>query len=218
MVILVINCGSTTLKHRLFRVDGAELSAVASGAAEIRGGYREAVARTLQSLPEVPEAIAHRVVHGGNRLTGLVQVDVGVLNQLRELDSLAPLHNRPALEGIEATLALGVPLLAAFDTAFHRTLPARAWRYAIPAADQIRRYGFHGWSHQSVMEQYAQLSGNPHPTMISLHLGSGCSATAIERGKSVDTSMGFTPLEGLVMGTRPGDLDPGVLTYLMARG
>ncbi len=101
------------------------------------------------------------MVHGGARLTGVVQVDAEVLNQLRELDSLAPLHNRPALEGIEATLALGVPLLAAFDTAFHRTLPARAWRYAIPAPEQVRRYGFHGWSHQSVMEQYARTLRQP---------------------------------------------------------
>src|SRR5215203_5894312 len=97
MVILVINCGSTTLKSRLFQVNGADLTAVASGAVEIRVGYREAVARTLQSSREVPDAIAHRVVHGENRLTGVVQVDVAVLNQLRELDSLAPLHNRPAL-------------------------------------------------------------------------------------------------------------------------
>jgi len=218
MVILVINCGSTTVKYRLFRTHGPELSDLAAGVIKVSAGYRRAVNEVLQTLGPAPEAIAHRVVHGGSRLTGVMPVDVGVLNRLRELSALAPLHNGPALEGIEATMGLGVPLLAAFDTAFHCTLPAKAWRYAVPVPDEVRRYGFHGWSHQSVLEQYAELSGNPRPTLVSLHLGSGCSATAIEEGRSVDTSMGFTPLEGLVMGTRPGDLDPGVLTYLMSQG
>ena len=122
------------------------------------------------------------------------------------------------MEGIEATLGLGVPLVAAFDTAFHRTLPQRAWRYALPELPGVRRYGFHGWSHRSVTERYAALSGNPLPTIVTLHLGSGCSATAIQRGQSIDTSMGYTPLEGLVMGTRPGDLDPGILTHLLQQG
>jgi acetate kinase len=137
---------------------------------------------------------------------------------LRELGPLAPLHNGPALEGIQATLGLGVPLVAAFDTAFHRTLPQRAWRYALPELPGVRRYGFHGWSHRSVTERYAELSGNPLPTIVTLHLGSGCSAAAIQRGQSIDTSMGYTPLEGLVMGTRPGDLDPGILTHLLQQG
>jgi acetate kinase len=131
---------------------------------------------------------------------------------------MAPLHNGPALEGIEATLGLGVPLIAAFDTAFHRTLPERAWRYAVPLPAGVRRYGFHGWSHRSVMERYAELTGNAQPTIITLHLGSGCSAAAIQRGISIDTSMGYTPLEGLVMGTRPGDLDPGIVIHLLQQG
>jgi acetate kinase len=169
-------------------------------------------------LPQLPDAIAHRFVHGGDRFNDIVQINVAVLNQLRALRPLAPLHNGPALEGIEATLGLGVPLLAAFDTAFHRTLPERAWRYALPESANVRRFGFHGWSHRSVMERYAEITNHPQPTIITLHLGSGCSATAIHRGRSIDTSMGFTPLEGLVMGTRAGDLDPGILTHLMEEG
>jgi acetate kinase len=216
--ILVVNCGSTTLKYKLFAVEASGMRSLESRVVEISGGYRAAVAKALETLPQAPEAIAHRVVHGGDRLADVVQVDIPVLNQLRELGPLAPLHNGPALEGIEATLGLGVPLVAAFDTAFHRTLPERAWRYALPELPGIRRYGFHGWSHRSVTERYAELSGNPLPTIVTLHLGSGCSATAIQQGQSVDTSMGYTPLEGLVMGTRAGDLDPGILTHLLQQG
>ena len=218
MRILVINCGSSTLKYKHYAVDGSEMQLLAGGVVEISHGYRASVAKILETLPERPEGIAHRVVHGGDRLSDVVRVDIPVLNQLRELGSLAPLHNGPALEGIEATLGLGIPLVAAFDTAFHRTLPTRAWRYPLPELPGVRRYGFHGWSHRSVMEQYAELSGNPRPTIITLHLGSGCSATAIQGGQSIDTSMGLTPLEGLVMGSRPGDLDPGILIHLMQRG
>jgi acetate kinase len=218
MRILVINCGSTTLKYKLLEVGRTGLVSLTEHALEIRGGYRDAVAAALNNLPQSPDVIAHRVVHGGDRFSDVVRVDVGVLNHLREVSPLAPLHNGPALEGIEATWGQGIPLVAAFDTAFHRTLPERAWRYALPDSAHVRRYGFHGWSHRSAMERYRELSGNPHPTIITLHLGSGCSAAAIHRGKSVDTSMGFTPLEGLVMGTRPGDLDPGILTHLMHQG
>jgi acetate kinase len=218
MRILVINCGSTTLKYQLFQGDGAGLVSLAASVMEIRAGYRNAVGEVLRVLPQPPDVIAHRVVHGGDRLTDIVRIDTGVLSQLRELGSLAPLHNGPALEGIEATLGLGMPLLAAFDTSFHQTLPERAWRYALPALGNVRRYGFHGWSHRSVVERYAELSGNSQPTIVTLHLGSGCSAAAIQRGQSIDTSMGFTPLEGLVMGTRPGDLDPGILTQLLEQG
>jgi acetate kinase len=218
MRILVINCGSTSLKYQLLETDRSGTITLEANQIEVRAGYRDAVAKALGTLSQAPEAIAHRVVHGGERLTDVVRVDIPVLNQLREMGELAPLHNGAALEAIEATLDLGVPLVAAFDSAFHRTLPERAWRYALPAACRVRRYGFHGWSHRSVMERYAQLSGNPRPTIVTLHLGGGCSATAIQRGESVDTSMGFTPLEGLVMGSRPGDLDPGVLPHLMANG
>lgn len=218
MRILVINCGSATLKYKLFAANGGGVQLLTGGAVELSEGHRAAVHHALETLPKAPEVIAHRVVHGGDHLPELVRVDVGVLNQLRELGPLAPLHNSQALEGIEATLAAGVPLVAAFDTAFHRTLPERAWRYALPELPGIRRYGFHGWSHRSVTEQYAALSGNPLPTIITLHLGSGCSAAAIHRGQAIDTSMGLTPLEGLVMGTRPGDLDPGIPLQLLRQG
>jgi acetate kinase len=218
MRILVINCGSASLKYKLFRTTESEVHFVNGGMMELTQGYRAAVTSSLELLPQMPEAIAHRVVHGGDRLPEVVEVDVGLLNQLRELGPLAPLHNGPAVEGIEATLGLGLPLVAAFDTAFHRTLPERAWRYAVPESAGVRRYGFHGWSHRSVVERYAELTGHLLPTIITLHLGSGCSAAAIRDGVSIDTSMGYTPLEGLVMATRPGDLDSGVLTHLLEQG
>jgi acetate kinase len=158
------------------------------------------------------------VVHGGGRLPELVLIDPQVLRILREVSPLAPLHNGPALEGIEATLDAGVPLIAALDTAFHGTLPPQAWRYAIPEFPGVRRYGFHGWSHRYVTERYAALTGSREPTLVTLHLGGGCSAAAVLRGRSVDTSMGYSPLEGLVMGSRAGDLDPGILTHLLHEG
>jgi len=218
MRILVINCGSSTLKYKLYVADRSGMQLLTGRVVETSRAYRESVSNALDTLPFPPEAIAHRVVHGGDRFSDIVRVDIRVLNLLRELGPLAPLHNGPALEGIEATLGLDIPLVAAFDTSFHRTLPERAWRYALPDNAGVRRYGFHGWSHRSVMERYTELSGNPSPTIITLHLGSGCSATAIQKGRSIDTSMGFTPLEGLVMGTRSGDLDPGIVMHLMQRG
>jgi acetate kinase len=218
MRVLVVNCGSTTAKYKLFELMGAELKLLALGAEEITTGYRAAVERGLKALPAPPDVIAHRVVHGGGRLPELVTIDAQVLRILREVSPLAPLHNGPALEGIEATLDAGVPLVAALDSAFHGTLPPRASRYAIPEFPGVRRYGFHGWSHRYVTEQYAALTGSREPTVITLHLGGGCSAAAVRRGRSVDTSMGYSPLEGLVMGTRAGDLDPGILIHLLHVG
>ena len=218
MRVLVINCGSATLKYKLFEDRNTGLELLAAAVVETTGGYRAAVGQVLAELPAPADVIAHRVVHGGGRLPDLVGIDGRVLGILRELTPLAPLHNGPALEGIEATLGAGVPLIAAMDSAFHGTLPARAWRYAIPEFAGVRRYGFHGWSHRYVTERYAALTGSPEPTIVTLHLGGGCSAAAISRGRSVDTSMGYSPLEGLVMGTRAGDLDPGILTYLLHQG
>jgi acetate kinase len=218
MRVLVINCGSATLKYKLFEESGAELEVLAGATLEIERGYREAVEHAVAALPWPPDVIAHRVVHGGGRLSDVVGIDGEVLRVLREVTPLAPLHNGPALEGIEATLGAGVPLVAALDTAFHATLPTRAWRYAIPELAGVRRYGFHGWSHRYVTERYAILAGSPEPTIVTLHLGSGCSAAAILRGRSVDTSMGYSPLEGLVMGTRAGDLDPAILTHILHEG
>jgi acetate kinase len=216
--VLVINCGSATLKYKLFEDGAAELATLANATVEITGGYRAAVEQGMAALPSRPDVIAHRVVHGGGRLAEVVLIDPAVLQVLREVSPLAPLHNGPALEGIEATLGAGVPLVAALDSAFHAGLPPRAWRYAIPEVAGVRRYGFHGWSHRYVTERYAVLAGSPEPTIVTLHLGGGCSATAIRRGRSVDTSMGYSPLEGLVMGTRAGDLDPAILTHLAHEG
>jgi acetate kinase len=218
MHVLVINCGSATLKVKLFEATGLELRVVAGQTVEITGPYGTAVDQALATLPVRPDVIAHRVVHGGGRLPELARIDARVLGILRELSPLAPMHNGPALEGVEATLGAGVPLIAALDSAFHQTLPPRAWRYALPDFPGIRRYGFHGWSHRFVTERYAELTGSREPTIITLHLGSGCSAAAIRQGRSVDTSMGYSPLEGLVMGTRAGDLDPGILTHLLREG
>lgn len=221
MRVLVINCGSATLKYKLFDERAAELEVLAGATAEIQdgaGGYRAAAARALAALPLQPEVIAHRVVHGGGRLPEVIRIDPEVLRILREVTPLAPLHNGPALEGIDATLDAGVPLVAALDTAFHATLPERAWRYAIPDLAGVRRYGFHGWSHRWVTERYAAIANSSAPTIITLHLGGGCSAAAIRRGRSVDTSMGYSPLEGLVMSTRAGDLDPAILTHLLRDG
>lgn len=219
MRILVVNCGSRTVKVKLFEEAGGELRVLSAREIPVREEpHRILVARELAALPDRPDVIAHRVVHGGGRLPALVPIDARVLGILRELSPVAPLHNAPALQGIEATLGAGTPLVAALDTAFHDTLPPRAWRYAIPELPGVRRYGFHGWSHRSVVERYASLTGSVEPTVITLHLGGGCSAAAIRRGRSVDTSMGYSPLEGLVMSTRPGDLDAGVVLHLLREG
>lgn len=218
MHLLVVNCGSATVKLKLFEAVGGALTVAAAATVEVVGPHRPAVVRALAALPARPDVIAHRVVHGGGRLPDLTRIDGRVLAILRELSPVAPLHNGPALQGIEATLGEGVPLIAAMDSAFHRTLPPLAWRYPIPDFPGVRRYGFHGWSHRSVTERYAELTGSREPTIITLHLGGGCSAAAIRRGRSVDTSMGFSPLEGLVMSTRAGDLDPGILTHLLRQG
>jgi acetate kinase len=169
------------------------------------------------------DAVGHRVVHGGPEFRAPTLVDDAVVAAIRELENLAPLHNASSLAGIRASreaLGPGVPMVAVFDTAFHAGLPERAWRYAIPheltERHGIRRFGFHGISYRAVLDRYCAITGTPEEraTIVALHLGSGCSAAAIQNGRSVDTSMGFTPLEGLVMGSRSGDLDPGVFGFL----
>lgn len=186
----------------------------------INGG--NASAHGIRSLKDI-EAAGHRVVHGGEYYAEPVEIDDDVLRTIESLEDLAPLHNRPALSVIRATrAALGrnVHLIAVFDTAFHRTIPDRARYYAIPweltERYRIHRYGFHGISHNYLMLRYAELTATPvHQTnIVTLHLEGGSSATAIMHGKSVDTSMGFTPLEGLMMGTRSGDIDPAVIPFL----
>lgn len=167
-------------------------------------------------------AIGHRVVHGGEKFTAAVRVDEAVMRTISELVPLAPLHNPPNLHGIEEARRAfpATPQVAVFDTAFHQSIPPRAYHYALPrsayAEHHVRRYGFHGTSHRYVARRAAQHLGRPLEALnlITLHLGNGASATAIAAGRSVDTSMGMTPLEGLVMGTRSGDVDPAVNFYL----
>ena len=172
------------------------------------------------------DAVGHRVVHGGERFTRSVRIDDAVLKGIEDTIELAPLHNPANLRGIQAASAVlgaGVPQVAVFDTAFHQTLPAHAYLYAIPyqlyRRYKVRRYGFHGTSHRYVAHRWRQLTGTARDRtrLVTLHLGNGCSACAIVGGDSIDTSMGFTPLEGLVMGTRSGDIDPTVLDYVGAK-
>jgi acetate kinase len=181
--------------------------------------------RLLGSLGEI-EAVGHRVVHGGEQFRRSTRIDDETLRRIQDTIELAPLHNPHNIKGINATgeaLGWDVPQVAVFDTAFHHTLPDHAYLYAIPYSlyrrHRVRRYGFHGTSHRYVAYRWRRLTGRSREEtdLVTLHLGNGCSACAISRGDSIDTSMGFTPLEGLVMGTRAGDLDPALLDYLSAK-
>jgi acetate kinase len=177
---------------------------------------------SVRSMQDI-HAVGHRVVHGGERFQASARIDAEVLAGIEECVELAPLHNPANLKGIHAARAIlgeGVPDVAVFDTSFHATLPETAYLYGIPyqyyRRFKLRRYGFHGTSHRYVAARYAKLRGIPaeQVDVVTLHLGNGCSACAIQGGRSVDTSMGFTPLEGLLMGTRSGDVDPSVLEFL----
>ncbi|MGM0600119.1 MAG: acetate/propionate family kinase [Candidatus Rifleibacteriota bacterium] len=179
----------------------------------------------VNSMEEIA-GIGHRVVHGGDKYASSVTIDEDVVAAIEEFSELAPLHNPPNLTGIRASREIfqDVPQVAVFDTAFHQTMPPQAYLYALPRKFyqdfKIRRYGFHGTSHRYV-SALAMNKCHRHPrntNLISCHLGNGASITAIAHGKSIDTSMGFTPLEGLIMGTRSGDLDPAIVTYLIDRG
>lgn len=179
----------------------------------------------ISSVGEI-EAVGHRVVHGGERFSHSVRVDEQVRRELEDLIDLAPLHNPHNLRGIAAARSVvgpGVPQIAVFDTAFHHSLPETAFVYAIPyqlyRRYRVRRYGFHGTSHRYIAYRYRQLTGRTRELtkILTLHLGNGASACAIVEGKSIDTSMGFTPLEGLVMGTRSGDLDPAIIDFVSSK-
>jgi acetate kinase len=179
----------------------------------------------IASLAEI-EAVGHRVVHGGEDFARSQRVDEGVLKALDELVELAPLHNPHNIAGIRAATRVfgpGVPQVAVFDTAFHHSLPEVAYLYGLPyqlyRRYKVRRYGFHGTSHRYIAHRYRQVTGRPREgtRLITLHLGNGASACAILGGDSIDTSMGFTPLEGLVMGTRSGDLDPAILDFVASK-
>jgi acetate kinase len=253
MMVLALNCGSSSLKFQVLDTAGkrSEPLRVAKGLVERIGGSATVTLERLgrpsrRETAPIPdhaaavrlaideargaaarlEGVGHRVVHGGERYVRSVLIDGAVDAALEELEALAPLHNGPNLAGIRASrtaLGASVPNVAVFDTAFHLTLPERAWRYAIDrelsSRHHIRRFGFHGISYQAVLSRYCQLTRTSpsEATLVALHLGNGASATAIKNGCSIDTSMGFTPLEGLVMGTRSGDLDPALVGYLARR-
>ncbi|MDV3133843.1 acetate kinase [Mycobacterium sp. 29Ha] len=227
--VLVVNSGSSSLKYAVVESDSGEM--IADGIVERIGdddGVPDHAAALQVVFDELADdlaglvAVGHRVVHGGPDLYQPTLVDDALITKLEELSPLAPLHNPPALLGIEvARKALpDFPHVAVFDTAFFHDLPPAAATYAIDrdiaAQWKIRRYGFHGTSHQFVSEQAAEFLGVPMDSLrqIVLHLGNGASASAIVGGRPVDTSMGLTPMEGLVMGTRSGDIDPGIITYL----
>lgn len=250
MNVLAVNCGSSTLKFQLIEMEGGRTLArgiveLDSGQAAIEfrteGGqvlqeeapvadHGEATRRVLEWLGRVGfasqkgiDAAGHRVVHGGDRFAEPTLIDDEVVEIIESLGELAPLHNAPALSAIRAArVALGptIPMVATFDTTFHRVMPERASRYAIPVdlAERlgVQRYGFHGLAHRYMTERYAEVTSTPveRTKLITLQLGAGCSAAAVEGGRSLDTSMGFTPLEGLVMGTRSGDVDPSLAGFL----
>jgi len=259
MKILILNCGSSSVKYEAFEIDNRAERALASGIVEevglgnpslthrrsgaekvVRGelpvkDHKDAIQVVLEILvsPECGvlavvsdlDAVGHRVVHGGEQFAGSVRITEKVLQAIYDNIALAPLHNPPNIQGIEAITALlpDLPQVAVFDTAFHQTMVPYAYLYAIPYRFYreygIRRYGFHGTSHKYVAEQAALYLGRPLEELktVTCHLGNGASMTAVSGGKSVMTSMGFTPLEGLAMGTRCGDLDPAIVPYLMEK-
>jgi acetate kinase len=256
MNVLVINCGSSSLKYQLMNMQ--EETLLAKGLVERIGiegsvlkhekegrekevitvtmhNHKEALHEVLKalvheaygavkSLDEI-DAVGHRVVHAGEKYSASVLITQDVKDALTECIDLSPLHNPPNIMGIDAIQELipGVPNVGVFDTAFHQTMPPQAYIYPIPYEYYekygVRRYGFHGTSHRYVSQRAADMMGKPisELKLISCHLGNGASITAIEGGKSVATSMGFTPLEGLIMGTRCGDIDPAIVTFLMEK-
>ncbi len=212
--------GSTETTTAPIRDHAAAVAHIISRLTTSRGG-----AAAIARIGDI-QAVGHRVVHGGERFTGSTLVNDEVRRQLEALIELAPLHNPHNLRGIDAARAAlgpGVPQVAVFDTAFHHSLPEHAYLYALPyqlyRRYGVRRYGFHGTSHRYVAHRYRQLTGRSHEEtkILTLHLGNGASACAIVGGDSIDTSMGFTPLEGLVMGTRSGDLDPAILDFVAGK-
>jgi acetate kinase len=256
MKILVLNCGSSSVKYKLIDMDTKE--ELGSGGVEkigMKGSFlkhkrRDGQKVTLKgevlehqiaieyilgvltsekhgpiaSLEEI-NAVGHRIVHGGEKFNSSMLIDVEVISMIEECIDMAPLHNPPNLAGIKAINELlpEVPQVAVFDTAFHQTMPDYAYMYAIPYSLYkkygIRRYGFHGTSHRYVSKRACDFLGLDYSAtkVITAHIGNGGSVCAVENGKSVDTSMGFTPIEGLMMGTRSGDVDLGVVTYLMEK-
>ena len=256
MKILVLNSGSSSVKHKLIYTDNEKT--LAEGGVEKIGlpdgflkykradgskaiielgqtdhkGSIEAILRILtdnvegciKSYDEI-DAVGHRVVHGGEKFSSSVLIDDAVKEKIKECYDIAPLHNPANMIGIDAITALmpDKPQVGVFDTAFHQTMPAKSYMYALPyrfyKEDGVRRYGFHGTSHRYVSQRVCEILGVDitDQKIITCHVGNGGSITAVKYGKSIDTSMGLTPTEGLMMGTRSGDVDPGALTYLMTK-
>ncbi len=256
MKILVFNCGSSSIKYQLFEMPEGKVLAKgliekigeASSKAKQQAGdkeikiekpikdYDEALILmkdmltdkekgAVKSLSEI-KAAGHRVVHGGEDVSGSVIIDEKVISTIDRYCDLAPLHNPPNLKGIKAAINLlgNIPQVACFDTAFHQTLPQVAYMYALPyeiyEKFKVRKYGFHGTSHRYVARRAAEILNIDKYKLnaITCHLGNGCSMAAVKDGRSIDTTMGLTPLEGLVMGTRTGDFDPAVIFYLIGKG
>lgn len=256
MKVLVINCGSSSLKYQLF--DMNDKSVLAKGLVE-RIGLEEGTLKhtpkgmekvvisekipnhkvavkmmldalldenygVLKSISEI-SAVGHRVVHGGEKFSGSVKITDEVMAVLKECVDLAPLHNPPNIIGIEATKELlpDVPMVGVFDTAFHQTMPEYAYIYGVPyelyKKYGVRRYGFHGTSHRFVSAEAAKMLNKPieELKLVTLHLGNGSSISAVKNGKSIDNSMGFTPLEGILMGTRCGNIDPAIVPFIMEK-
>ena len=254
MKILVLNCGSSSIKYKLFDMTSGEV--MAQGGIEKIGlpgaflkltdkegkkvvlekdmpGHQEGIEFILSVLTDATygcikdykeiDAVGHRLVHGGEEFASSVLINQDVINKVIECSDLAPLHNPANLKGVRAMEALipGIPQVAVFDTAFHQTMPDYAYMYGLPYEMYkkygVRRYGFHGTSHRYVSRRACEILGVPYEDqkIITAHVGNGGSITAIKNGKSVDTSMGLTPVEGLLMGTRCGDVDAGALSFIM---
>ncbi|HTX30397.1 MAG TPA: acetate/propionate family kinase [Solirubrobacteraceae bacterium] len=223
--VLVVNAGSSTVKLSLIGTAEEALwdRELAAPSAQVD---REQLRDAIEEIAGEVEVVGHRIVHGGNLFRSAVRIDQEVEEQLRQLGDLAPLHQAKSLAALDAvsTALPGIPSFACFDTAFHATLAPEARTYALPEAWRtrwpIRRYGFHGLSHGWVARRAPELLGGDANSrrIISCHLGAGASLCAIQGGRSVATTMGFTPLEGLVMATRSGDVDPGLLLWLLERG
>lgn len=256
MKILVINCGSSSLKFQLIdsetekvlakglceriAIDGSMITYTPAGGEKEKRevpmkNHTDAISLVLEALTNVKTgvvkdlseigAVGHRVVHGGEKFAESVIVDEDVIHAIEEVSDLAPLHNPANLIGIRACQKLmpGVPMVVVFDTAFHQTMPEEAYLYGLPYEYyqhyKVRRYGFHGTSHSYVSKRAAQLLGKNYEDLkiIVCHLGNGASISAVKNGKCIDTSMGLTPLEGLIMGTRSGDIDPAIIEYVAGK-
>ena len=253
MNVLVINCGSSSLKYQLISseteevlakglcerigIDGSMITHTPAGGNKVSAevpmaDHTDAVRYVIEKLtdPEVGviqsldeiDAVGHRIVHGGEKFASSVIIDDEVMAAIEECNDLAPLHNPANLIGINSCKAImqNVPMVAVFDTAFHQTMPKKAYLYGLPyeyyEKYKVRRYGFHGTSHDFVSKRAAEMIGKNRDDLkiIVCHLGNGASISAVDHGKSVDTSMGMTPLEGLIMGTRSGDIDPAIVGFL----